>query len=75
MAVACNMFREKLIGSLSFSHRGEYIAGRAAPGGGPAGLTPWWRGQGLGRSTLWCGQALAPLRLISSLDFATLREK
>jgi hypothetical protein len=37
---------------LGFSHRGEYIGGRAASRGGPGGLTPWWRGQGLGRATL-----------------------
>jgi hypothetical protein len=40
MAVACSMFRGKLIGPLGFSHRGEYIGRRAASGGGPAGLTP-----------------------------------
>jgi hypothetical protein len=49
---------------LGFSRRGEYIGGTAASGGGPAGLTPWWRGQGLGRATLGCGWPLAPLRLI-----------
>jgi hypothetical protein len=73
MAAACSMFRGKVIGPLGFSHRGEYIGGRAALGGGPAGLTPWWRGQGLGRATLRCGRPLAPLR--SSLDFVTLHEK
>jgi hypothetical protein len=61
----------KLIGCLGFSHRGEYIGGRAAPGGGPAGLAPWWCCQGLGRATLWCGQALAPLRLIFELHDAS----
>jgi hypothetical protein len=45
-------FEEKLIGSLGFSHRGEYIGGRAASGGGLAGLTPWWRGPGAGHATL-----------------------
>jgi hypothetical protein len=53
--VACSMFRGKLIGSLGFSHRGEYIGGRAASGGGLGGPTTWWRGQGLARATLWCG--------------------
>jgi hypothetical protein len=36
-------------------------------GGGPGGLTPWWRGQGLGRATLGCGWPLGPLRLIFGL--------
>jgi hypothetical protein len=30
----------KIDRALSFSRRGEYIGGRAASGGGPAGLTP-----------------------------------
>jgi hypothetical protein len=50
MAAACSMFREKLIGPLRFSRRGEYIGGRAASEGGPGGHTTWWRGQGLGRA-------------------------
>jgi hypothetical protein len=50
-----------------FSRRGEYIGGRAASGGGPVGLSPWWRGPGLGRAALGCGQALASLRLIFGL--------
>jgi hypothetical protein len=51
-AVAFFMFRGKVIGLLGFSLQGEYIGGRAASGGGPGGLTPWWGGQGLGRATL-----------------------
>jgi hypothetical protein len=66
MAAACSRFRGKLIGGLGFSRRGEYIGGRAASGGGPRGLTPWWHGQGLGRAALGCGQVLAPS--ISALD-------
>jgi hypothetical protein len=58
------MFHGELIGSFRFSRRGEYIGGRAALGGGPGGLTPWWRGPGVGRATLGSGQVLAPLRLI-----------
>jgi hypothetical protein len=61
------MFQGKLIGPLGFSHQGEYIGGRAASRGGPGGLTPWWRGPGLGRATLRCGRPLAPLRLIFGL--------
>jgi hypothetical protein len=36
-------------------------------GGGPGGLTTWWRGPGVGRTTLWCGRPLAPLRLCFGL--------
>jgi hypothetical protein len=35
--------------------------------GGPGGHTTWWRGQGLGRATLWCAWPLVPLRLIFGL--------
>jgi hypothetical protein len=34
-----------------FPSRGIYRR-KGAPGGGPGGLTPWWRGQGLGRAAL-----------------------
>jgi hypothetical protein len=33
-AVTCSMFSGKLIGSLGFSGRGEYMGGRAVSGGG-----------------------------------------
>jgi hypothetical protein len=66
-AVACSMFRGKAIRPLGFSRRREYIGERAASGGGLAGLTTWWHGQGLGRATLWCGWPLAPLHLIFGL--------
>jgi hypothetical protein len=39
--------------------------------GGPASLTPRWRRPDLGRATLGCGQALAPLRLIFGLHDAS----
>jgi hypothetical protein len=48
---------------LGFPPRGEYIGGRAVSGGGPGGLTTWWRRLGAGRATLWCGWPLVPLRL------------
>jgi hypothetical protein len=67
MAAACSMFRGKLIGSLGFSRQGEYIGGRAALGGGPGGLTPSWRGQGLASVALGCGRPLPPPRLIFRL--------
>jgi hypothetical protein len=59
----CSMFRGKLIRSFRFSHWGEYIGERTAPGGGPGGPTIWWRGQGLARATPWCDRPLVPLRL------------
>jgi hypothetical protein len=67
------MFRGKAIHPLGFSHRGEYIGERAVSGGGPGGLTTWWRGQGLGRATLWCGWALASLHLIFRLCKASVK--
>jgi hypothetical protein len=70
MAAACSMFRGKAIRPLGFSHRGEFISERAASGGGPDGLTTWWRGQALGRATLGCGEPLAPLRRIFGLHDA-----
>jgi hypothetical protein len=51
-AAACSMFQEKAIRPLGFSRRGEYIGKRGASEGGPGGLTPWWRGQALGRAAL-----------------------
>jgi hypothetical protein len=39
----------KIDRALGFSRRGEYIGERAVSGGGLGGLTPWWRGPGLGR--------------------------
>jgi hypothetical protein len=57
----------KIDRSFRFSHRGEYIGGRAISGSGLGGLTPWWRGPGLGRAALGCGQVLAPLRLCFGL--------
>jgi hypothetical protein len=72
MAAACSMFRGKAIRPLGFSRRGEFIGERAVSGGGPGGLTTWWRGQGLGCATLWCGWPLA-LRLICGLREASLK--
>jgi hypothetical protein len=63
----------KIDWALGFSHRGEYIGGRAASGGGPGGLTPWWHGPGLGRAALGCGRPLAPS--VSSSDFDSCLEK
>jgi hypothetical protein len=67
MAAAYSMFHGKLIGSLGFSRRGEYIGGMAASSGGPVGPTTWWLGQGLACATLWCGWHLASLRLCFGL--------
>jgi hypothetical protein len=70
-AAACSMFRGKAVCPLGFSRRGEYIGKKAVSRGGPGGLTPWWRGQGLGRATLGCGEPLAPLCLIFGLRDAS----
>jgi hypothetical protein len=67
------MFRGKVIRPLGFSRRGEFIGERATSGDGPGGLTTWWRGQGLGRATPWCGWPLAPLRLIFGLREASVK--
>jgi hypothetical protein len=58
------MFRGKAICPLGFSRRGEFIGERGASGGGPAGLTMWWRGPA------W---PLAPLRLIFGLREASVK--
>jgi hypothetical protein len=63
----------KIDQGLSFSRRGEYIGGMASSGGGPGGLTPWWRGLGLGRATLGCGWPMAPLRPIFGLREALVK--
>jgi hypothetical protein len=65
------MFRGKAFRPLGSSRRGEFIGERATSGGGPGGLTTWWRGQGLDRATLGCGEPLAPLRLIFGLREAS----
>jgi hypothetical protein len=67
------MFCGKVICPLGFFRRGELIGERAASGGGPAGLTPWWRGPGVGRATLRCGWLLAPLCLIFGLHEALVK--
>jgi hypothetical protein len=53
----------KLIGYLGFSRRGVFIGEGAMSEVEPGGLTPWRRGQGLGRASLVCGAAAAPLLL------------
>jgi hypothetical protein len=67
------MFHGKEICRLGFSYRGELIGEGAVLGGGPAGLTPWWRGPGVGHTTLVCGWLLAPLRLIFGLREASVK--
>jgi hypothetical protein len=66
-AVIYSMFLGKLIRAFRFSHRGEYIGGRAESGGGPSGPTTWWRGLGVGCATLWCAWPLVPLLLCFGL--------
>jgi hypothetical protein len=65
------MFRGKLIGSLGFSRRGEYIGERAASGGGLGAHTMPWHGLGVACAMGWRGRLLAPLRLIFGLRHAS----
>jgi hypothetical protein len=67
------MFRGKAIHPLGFSRRGEFIGERASSGVGLGGLTTWWRGQGLGHATVWCGWPLVPLCLIFGLREASVK--
>jgi hypothetical protein len=67
------MFRGKEISPLGFSRRGELIGERAALEGGLGRLTPWWCRPSLGRTTLACGQPLAPLCLIFGLRKASIK--
>jgi hypothetical protein len=69
-AAAYSMFHGKLIGVLGFSHRGEYIGGRAVLGGGPRAHTRAWRGLEVARAMGWCNRLLAPLRLCFGLCHA-----
>jgi hypothetical protein len=61
----------KLIGSLGFSRRGEYIGRREASEGGPPGLTPWvaWARGRPRRPRV--NLASGPLRLIFGLHEAS----
>jgi hypothetical protein len=57
-----------LIGYLGFFRRGVFIGEGAMSEEDPGGLTPGWRGQGLGRATYACG----PLVLCLLLSFGSL---
>jgi hypothetical protein len=57
----------KLIGYLGFSRRGVFIGEGAASEVGQGGLTHRGRGPGAGHAALWCGQPVAPLRLLFEL--------
>jgi hypothetical protein len=67
------MFLGKAIYPLDFSHRGDFIGEGASSGGRPGGLTMGGHDQGLGHAPLWCGWALAPLRLIFGLHEASIK--
>jgi hypothetical protein len=56
-----------------FSHRGEYIGGRAASGGGPGGPTTWWRGPGLAAPPYDVASPWLPS--VSALDSVLCQEK
>jgi hypothetical protein len=67
------MFLGKAIRPLGFSRREVFIGKGASSGGGPGGLTMGGHGEGLGRAPLWCGQPLAPLRVIFGLLEASVK--
>jgi hypothetical protein len=73
MVAACSMFSGKLIGSLGFSRRGEYIGGRVMLGGGPGAHTMPRRGQGLAHAMGGVAALWPPS--VSALDFISYREK
>jgi hypothetical protein len=62
-----DVFLEKLIGCLGFSHRMVFIGEGAVSEVDQDGLTHRGHGQGLGRAALLCGQLVAPLRLLFGL--------
>jgi hypothetical protein len=65
------MFQGKSIRPFRFSHRGEYIGGRAASGSGPGAHTYLWRGLGVARAMRWRVRLLAPLHLYFGLRDAS----
>jgi hypothetical protein len=73
MAMDCSMFSGKLIGSLGFSRRGEYIDGRAMSGGGPGAHTMPQRSHGVAR-TMGGVAALWPPS-VSALDSVSCQKK
>jgi hypothetical protein len=57
-AAACSMFSGKKFGPLGFSHREDYIGGRAISGGGlgvhtPGGAAKGWPAPPVGAAGLW----------------------
>jgi hypothetical protein len=50
---SCRTLSGNLPIDLGFSILRLYIGEEAVSEGGPPGLMMWWRGQGLGRATIW----------------------
>jgi hypothetical protein len=63
----CGTFRGRRLDNLGFSHRRDFIGGRAMSEGGQGAHTTPWRGQRGGGTTRWCGCLLALLRLFFGL--------
>jgi hypothetical protein len=61
----------KIDRAFRFSHRGEYIGGRAASEGGPGAHTCPWHDLGVAHAMGWCGRPLAPFRLCFGLHDAS----
>jgi hypothetical protein len=58
------MYSRKVIGYLGFSRRGVFIGEGAASEVDLVGLTTGGHGPALGCAPWWCGQPVAPLRLL-----------
>jgi hypothetical protein len=63
----CGTLSGKTSIDLGFLCQRDFIGGRAMSEGGQGAHTTWWRSQGVTRTTLWCGQPLALLRLCFGL--------
>jgi hypothetical protein len=63
----CRTFRGCMPIDLGFSHRRLYIGEGAISEGTRGAHNRWWHGQGGTRTTRWCGNLLALLRLCFGL--------
>jgi hypothetical protein len=69
----CETLSRKTSIDLGFSHRRDYIGGRAMSGGGPGGHTTWWCGQRDGVPPYGVPASWPPS--IAPLDSVLCREK
>jgi hypothetical protein len=69
----CGTFRGWRLNDLGFSHRGQYIGGRARSVDARGAHTIGLCGQGWACATLWCGHLVAPS--VSALDSVDMSGK